>query len=193
MSTLTTEDKIINASIVLFSQKGYTAVTTKEIAKKAGVSEMTLFRHFESKHNLFERAFDQFVCSPKFRALFDSLEWDLEKDLNKVGFFYQDVLYKNRKIILMHLKNEEENANFEAELFKLPNEFKKHLCSYFEEMRNRGAISENPDTLAASFLATNFGLFLTSLVMNELTFETDIQTCITNHVKIFTKGIASYK
>ncbi|MBC2725805.1 MAG: TetR/AcrR family transcriptional regulator, partial [Desulfosporosinus sp.] len=102
-------------------------------------------------------------------------------------------LYKNRKIILMHLKNEEENANFEAELFKLPNEFKKHLCSYFEEMRNRGAISENPDTLAASFLATNFGLFLTSLVMNELTFETDIQTCITNHVKIFTKGIASYK
>lgn len=190
MSTLTTENKIINASIVLFSQKGYTAVTTKEIAKEAGVSEMTLFRHFESKHNLFERSFDKFVFSPKFRALFESLEWDLEKDLIKICSSYQDVLYKNQKIILMHLKNEELNPNFEAILFKFPNEFKKLLSRYFEEMRNRGVIAENPETLAVSFLATNFGLFFTSLVMNELTFETDIQTCITNYVKIFTKGIS---
>lgn len=186
----TTEDKIINASIVLFSQKGYTAVTTKEIAKKAGVSEMTLFRHFENKHNLFERAFDKFVFTPKFRSLFENLEWDLEPDLIKICSSYQDVLYKNQKIILMHLKNEESNPQFETMLLKFPNEFKKLLCRYFEEMRNRGIIVENPETLAISFLATNFGLFFTSLVMNELTFDTDLQTCILNYVKIFTKGIS---
>jgi len=190
MSILNTEDKIINASIVLFSQKGYTAVTTKEIAKEAGVSEMTLFRHFESKHNLFERSFEKFVFSSKFMALFESLEWDLERDLNKICSSYQEVLYKNRKIILMHLKNEELNPHFNTMLFKFPNEFKKLLSRYFEEMRNRGAIVENPETLAVSFLATNFGLFFTSLVMNELTFETDIQTCLTAYVKIFTKGIS---
>lgn len=186
----TTEEKIINASIFLFSQKGYTAVTTKEIAKEAGVSEMTLFRHFESKHNLFERAFDEFVFSPKFKALFENLEWDLEKDLNKICSSYQDVLDKNQKIILMHLKNEELNPHFEAMLLKFPNEFKKLLCSYFEEMKNRGAIVENPESLAVNFLATNFGLFFTSLVMNKLIFDTDIQTCISNYVRIFIKGIS---
>jgi len=193
MSTLNTEDKIINASIVLFAQKGYTAVTTKEIAKEAGVSEMTLFRHFENKHNLFERSFDKFVFSPKFKAIFESLEWDLEKDLNKICSSYQEVLRRNQKIILMHLRNEELNPHFEAILYKFPNEFKKILMKYFEEMCKRGVIAENPETLAISFLATNFGLFFTSLVMNELTFETDIQTCITNYVKIFTKGISCYK
>jgi len=190
MCTIKTEDKILNASIVLFSQKGYSAVTTKDISKEAGVSEMTLFRHFESKHNLFEKAFDKFVFSPKFRALFEGLEWDLERDLNKICSSYQDTLYKNQKIILMHFKNEELNPDFDATFFQFPNEFKKLLCYYFEEMRNRGAIRrENPETLAMSFLATNFGLFITSLVMSKLTFEADIQVCITSCISIFAKGI----
>ncbi|WP_040412634.1 TetR/AcrR family transcriptional regulator [Desulfosporosinus sp. OT] len=189
MCVLNTEDKILNASIVLFSQKGFNAVTTKEIAKKAGVSEMTLFRHFESKQNLFEKAFDKFVFSPKFRALYDGLEWDLERDLNKICSSYQDTLYRNQKIILMHFKNDELNPDFDATLFNFPNEFRKLLGYYFEEMKNRGAIRENPETLAMSFLATNFGLFITSLVMNKLTYETDIQVCIATCVKIFAKGI----
>ncbi|AFQ44509.1 TetR/AcrR family transcriptional regulator [Desulfosporosinus meridiei] len=189
----TTEDKIIDAAIVLFSQKGYTAVTTKEIAKEAGVSEMTLFRHFENKHNLFERAFDRFVFTPKFIALFENLEWNLERDLFNICSSYQDVLRKNQKIILMHLKNDEFNPQFEKMLSKFPNEFKNLLSSYFEEMRNRGVIVENPETLAVSFLATNFGLFFTSLVMSKLTFNTDLQTCISNYVKIFTKGISLQK
>ncbi|TGE32398.1 TetR/AcrR family transcriptional regulator [Desulfosporosinus sp. Sb-LF] len=186
---LNTEDKILNASIVLFSQKGYNAVTTKEIAKEAGVSEMTLFRHFESKHNLFEKAFDKFVFSPEFRALFEGLEWDLEKDLTKICSSYQDTLYKNQKIILMHLKNDELNPQFDATLFKFPNELKRLLSRYFEKMRDRGVIQENPEALATTFLTTNFGLFITFLIMNKLTFDTDIQVCISSFVKIFAKGI----
>ena len=189
MCNLNTEDKILNASLVLFSQKGFNAVTTKEIAKEAGVSEMTLFRHFENKHNLFEKVFDKFVFSPKFLALFESLEWDLERDLNKICCSYQDTLYKNQKIILMHFKNEELNPEFDATLYKFPNELKKLLSHYFEEMGNRGIIEENPEVLANNFLATNFGLFITFLVMNRFTFETDILPCVSSYVKIFAKGI----
>jgi len=189
MCNINTEDKILNASLVLFSQKGFSAVTTKEIAKVAGVSEMTLFRHFESKHNLFERVFEKFVFSPKFLALFESLEWDLERDLNKICSSYQDTLHKNQKIILMHFKNEELNPEFDATLYKFPNELKNLLSNYFEEMGNRGIIQENPDVLANNFLATNFGLFITFLVMNKFTFETDILSCISSYVKIFAKGI----
>jgi len=189
MCNTNTEDKILNASLVLFSQKGFSAVTTKEIAKEAGVSEMTLFRHFESKHNLFEKVFDKFVFCPEFLALFESLEWDLERDLNKICSSYQDTLYKNQKIILMHFKNEELNPEFDATLYKFPNELKNLLSNYFEEMGNRGIIKENPELLANNFLATNFGLFITFLVMNKFTFETDIVACISSYVKIFARGI----
>jgi AcrR family transcriptional regulator len=48
-----TQDMILKASVKVFSQKGYTEATTKEIAMASGLSEMTLFRRFESKHELF--------------------------------------------------------------------------------------------------------------------------------------------
>jgi AcrR family transcriptional regulator len=184
-----TENKILNASIVLFSQKGFSDVTTKEIAKEAGVCEMTLFRHFESKQKLFEKTLENFLYSPKLNTLFESLEWDLENDLIKISSFYQETLAKNQKIILMNIKNEELYAQNNASLYKLPHELKKLLCSYFEEMRLRVVVHEDPEILALSFLATNFGLFMTSLVMKKLMFETDIQVCISNYVKIFARGI----
>ena len=39
---------------VLFAERGYQAVTTKELCQRAGVAETTLFRHFGSKAELFE-------------------------------------------------------------------------------------------------------------------------------------------
>lgn len=44
--------KIINAAKELFSEKGYENSSTSEIAKLAGVAEITIFRNFKSKKNL---------------------------------------------------------------------------------------------------------------------------------------------
>ncbi|UUZ81844.1 TetR/AcrR family transcriptional regulator [Paenibacillus sp. P26] len=47
--TVSTGDKLILAAIDLIAEQGYDGTTTKEIASAAGVSEVTLFRHFGSK------------------------------------------------------------------------------------------------------------------------------------------------
>lgn len=44
--------KIVQAAIEIFSEKGYAATSTSEIAKSAGVSEGTIFRHFKTKKEL---------------------------------------------------------------------------------------------------------------------------------------------
>lgn len=51
-----TKQAILEASLEVFSNKGYSEATTQEISKKAEVSEMTLFRKFETKKNLFLEA-----------------------------------------------------------------------------------------------------------------------------------------
>lgn len=43
------QKKIIIAAIESFSEKGYAATSTSEIAKKAGVAEGTIFRHYKTK------------------------------------------------------------------------------------------------------------------------------------------------
>ncbi|GGA45180.1 TetR/AcrR family transcriptional regulator [Psychrobacillus lasiicapitis] len=46
------QKKIIIAAIESFSEKGYAATSTNEIAKKAGVAEGTIFRHYKTKKEL---------------------------------------------------------------------------------------------------------------------------------------------
>lgn len=46
--------EILRAALELFTEKGIHATTTKDIAKRAGVSEGALYRHFKSKQELAE-------------------------------------------------------------------------------------------------------------------------------------------
>lgn len=44
--------KIVQAAVEIFSEKGYSATSTSEIAQKAGVAEGTIFRHYKTKKDL---------------------------------------------------------------------------------------------------------------------------------------------
>ncbi|NLI52771.1 MAG: TetR/AcrR family transcriptional regulator [Clostridiales bacterium] len=49
------EIRIINAAINAFSEKGFEATRTKEIAQRAGIAEGTIFRYFPTKDAILER------------------------------------------------------------------------------------------------------------------------------------------
>jgi AcrR family transcriptional regulator len=46
-------ERILDAGLLIFAEKGFTGATTREISSEAGVNEVTLFRHFGSKKALF--------------------------------------------------------------------------------------------------------------------------------------------
>lgn len=48
-----TREKILDAALEEFAENGYKGATIRVIAQKAGFTEMTLFRKFENKKNLF--------------------------------------------------------------------------------------------------------------------------------------------
>ncbi|MBS4022884.1 MAG: TetR/AcrR family transcriptional regulator [Dethiobacter sp.] len=48
-----TQQTILAAAKKLFITNGYKGTTTIQIAREAGISEMTLFRHFPSKEDIF--------------------------------------------------------------------------------------------------------------------------------------------
>ncbi|MEA3162989.1 MAG: hypothetical protein QOE88_807 [Verrucomicrobiota bacterium] len=47
-----TRERLLDAAAQTFSTDGLRGATTREIARKAGVNEVTLFRHFKSKEQL---------------------------------------------------------------------------------------------------------------------------------------------
>lgn len=94
-----TEEKIINAALKVFSQKGYSGATTMNIAEESGFTEKTLFRKFKTKENLFNTTiqkkgmemgmfFQEFVLIEKeFKDTRDFLE-TLLKNYRKLGDNY---------------------------------------------------------------------------------------------------------
>jgi AcrR family transcriptional regulator len=69
-----TRDKILNAAVELISSKGYQGATTREIARIAGVAEVTLFRHFASKERLFAETLQSFSSIPTLTKLVPELK-----------------------------------------------------------------------------------------------------------------------
>ena len=53
MEPITTEEKIIRAADKIFTQKGYAATRTREIAEEAGTNLALLNYYFGSKEKLF--------------------------------------------------------------------------------------------------------------------------------------------
>jgi AcrR family transcriptional regulator len=47
--TQNTADKVLRAASDLFAERGYAATTTRAMAERAGVNEVTIFRRFENK------------------------------------------------------------------------------------------------------------------------------------------------
>ncbi len=81
------ERKFSQVAIKLFSQRGFSGTTTKEIARTAGVSEAMVFRHFANKEELYSALLDHKACDRQFRNRFDDLVKKTEAK-DDFGVFY---------------------------------------------------------------------------------------------------------
>jgi len=60
-----THQRLVRAALELFTTTGYHLTTTPLIAKKAGVAEGTIYRHFASKQHLASRKAPSTGTSPR--------------------------------------------------------------------------------------------------------------------------------
>jgi len=74
MSGLGTRDQILDAAAHVMRTRGFARTTTKEIARAAGYSEATLYKHFQDKSDLFLAVLHERL--PSFRPLLADLARD---------------------------------------------------------------------------------------------------------------------
>jgi AcrR family transcriptional regulator len=179
------------AAIDLIAEKGYKGVTTLEIAAAAGLSEKTLFRHFGSKQNLLETAFERFHYTEEMTKLFnEKLVWDLETDLLLISRTYHEIMNRNRKMIMISIKEEDNLPGFRERKKKPSLQLFEFLTNYFTVMSKEGKlITTNPDVLAFSFMAMNYGAFLNNLESGTSFATVSLETFIRESVQTFTRAL----
>ena len=153
----TTQEKLFAASLALFAEHGYKATTTKAIAEKAGVNEVTLFRKFGSKENLFMELVKA-EAEDKLKMVSNELQptGDLIEDLTQVGVWMHQNMSRNSallKILIVEVSNQPEI--FEI-LGRVPFLAIDHLSTFFEKAKEKGLVREDVDTDLAALMFFSF-------------------------------------
>lgn len=79
-----TKERILLSSLELFSKDGFEAVSVSDIAKQTGLTKGALYRHYESKRDIFNSILLRMEENDaKNAAVFNLPEQELEKDAEK--------------------------------------------------------------------------------------------------------------
>jgi AcrR family transcriptional regulator len=168
------QKKIIIAAIEYFSEKGYAGTSTSEIAKKAGVAEGTIFRHYKTKKDLLLSIVTPVMTKLLAPFVIRDLNKVLDQRYEKYEDFLKAMIVNRREFLQNHfpiLKILLQEIPFQPELRE---QFLEHvagkifirfdaLVKFYQE---KGQIIEMPTQSVIRFTAsTIMGYLLTNYLI----------------------------
>jgi len=190
--SLPTREKILETSLKLFSTKGFLGATTKEIAREAGVAEITLFRHFPSKENLFEEVLNTYSFLPVLKGLLPEIAaMQYEKALTVIAKKFLDTLDSRKEMIqIMHSEAKRYPEKIHKIYHGFIEELIKTLAAYFNDLKKKGIVRTfDTETAARAFLGMFFSFFnAREFHMFKKSKGSDADEIIPEFVSIFARG-----
>ena len=152
-------ERILESAVHLFAKQGYHATSTREIARRAEVSENTLFRYFNRKEDLFWSALRSRAAmitrwNPVNDDRGESPEVILPKILELLTETFSDW---SEALRLMAIAYVELNANADAHCKDLLAPFFLRISQYLASSVAKGEVLEvDPSLLTSSLMAMVF-------------------------------------
>ena len=113
------QNRILNAAINEFAEKGYENASTNEIVKEAGISKGLLFHYFKNKKQLFLFLYDYCidVSMTEFYKKIDLKERDFFVRLRQIHLIKAELLNKYPKMLkFIEVANIEKSSDIENDL-----------------------------------------------------------------------------
>ena len=167
------QKKIIEVAITSFAEKGYSNTSTSEIAKKAGVAEGTIFKHYGTKENLllsimvpFLKDFFPTMANELFGELMND-ECSFEEFLRAFLTNRNAFLLKNREIFQVFIKEMFYKEELRNELLPYALEIgSHHFVKVIELFKQRGEIKDIPNEVILKMLITVIGgMFISNFIL----------------------------
>jgi AcrR family transcriptional regulator len=190
--SLSTKDRILETALKLFSKKGYLGATTREIAKEAGIAEITLFRYFSSKEELFGSVLNKYSFLPVLKGLLPEItHLPYEEGLKAIAEKFLDVLNSRKDIIqIMHSEIHRYPEKIHEIYHSFIDEILKVLASYFDGLKKKKVLREfNSEFGARAFLGMLFSYFNLEELLLRKKYKSIDAGLITKHfIDIFMNG-----
>lgn len=171
---------ILTESLTLFSEKGYSNTSTKDIATAANVAEGTIFKHFGSKENLLYATLIPMV------KLTLAQEWAIQLNQAKKEIENQNLRQFLETLLAPLLEKADENIKvikvismefvyqeaLRQKLFKLiPPKIIREMNDIFDDLKQRNEMVDYPNDIIFRLLIGPLVTFILSQDMQPTTLE----------------------
>lgn len=185
-----TQLKIIDATMTLIIEKGYSGATTKNIAKLAGVNECTIFRRFAGKKEIVTAAMELPKWNPGLSESDFICHGNLEEDLTFFSRVYMRKVTPQMVKVSIGLRSAELEGAALPGIMKVPMIFKKVLMEYFSQMMAKGNIRDcDVESISLQFIAMNFGFVFLDASFGKQLVGISKEDYIRNSIRVFVSGI----
>jgi AcrR family transcriptional regulator len=193
-SSTLTRTRLIEAALQVFASLGVQGATTREIARVAGVNEVTLFRHFASKEQLLEAVMKN-ALALQTEALAHSEAWtqDLKVDLKQYAHLYNTMLETQEDLIRTFIGEAKRHPEAAKQVIQeAAKPLAEKLVAYLQSSQKLGTVRADLDPFPAVDMFT--GMLLAGMLCRSVKFNQGSYSCedyIETCVDIFVRGISA--
>jgi AcrR family transcriptional regulator len=144
-----TNEQILDAARAVFFEHGFASGSTAEIARRANISEGSIFNRFETKEALFEAAMDKTV-PPAFTLGRYLGKGDLQANLVEITI--QSVEFLSQLLPSLMLRWSERERAHGSITCNRPREILRALTDFFTEEKSLGRVEGDPAIMARIFM-----------------------------------------
>jgi AcrR family transcriptional regulator len=183
--------RILKAAAEIIAEKGYTRTTTRAIANAASVNEVTIFRQFGSKRNLFSEMIHQYSALPDLTAIIENqLTGDYRQDLLHLGSVFFMAITARKEALRLMLCEAKEIPEVREVAVKIPDQLRLVLTGYFQKKIEAGYLRKlNPEVMAQGFLGMFFSYGIArDMLGSSIAPQVSQESLIAQFVDIFVAG-----
>lgn len=150
--TTQTKARLLAAATEVFAAYGVTGATTKEIARRAQVNEVTLFRHFQSKEQLLAAVVVQ-ALALQAEVLSHQNEWtgDLRHDLTHFAGLYNQMLEEQEDLIRSLIGEAKRHPEVARRIIsEAAQPIREQLSAYLRRGQQQGTVRSEVDVAPAA-------------------------------------------
>jgi AcrR family transcriptional regulator len=149
--TSISNQQILDAARAVFLANGFARASTVAIARRAGVSEGSIFNRFATKDDLFRAAMDE--AQPPAFALDGYVgQGDLRKNLIRITI--ESVHYLSNLLPKLMLRWSERELSPKANACSPPREILRALTAFFKAEMALGRVGGEPNIIARMFMGS---------------------------------------
>ena len=155
--------RLLDAALELFCRDGYDGTSTRAVAKKASVNEVTLFRLFGTKEKMLLAALDRETdIGPRIPPKAMEPTDDVASDLARFGGFMLEGMLSRAPLMKLGMTEIHRRPAIWRHISPAPEMAIRLLSGYFDRAAEKGLIRRLDSRLAALVF---FSFFFRSMVM----------------------------